>query len=177
MVENLLSPVELIDDNNRRQSRIGDHVWLWSGLGVVVLILLDQSSKIWASQVSLVSLNQGMAFGINLPPNMLILLTMLLLFGVSWGWWQMVKQRCNGQILTKNQSLQLIGYSVILAGGISNLIDRMIFGGVKDWLPIPLTPLNNNLADWMIVVGCIGLVWSIMLSGRHVEPPTSSPFS
>ena len=146
------------------QSRSDNHGLFLSGVGVMILIFVDQITKWWVSQVSLVSLNQGLAFGLRLPSTLLLLLIMVLILVVGWGWWRIARVTCNGQILTKKQSLQLIGYSMILAGGISNLIDRLIWGGVRDWLPIPWTPLHNNLADWMIVIGCLGLVWSI---GRH----------
>lgn len=43
----------------------------------------------------------------------------------------------------------------------SNLLDRLVYGGVRDWLTVPVLGLKNNLADWAIV-GAI--VWyGIML--------------
>lgn len=180
MVEKLSQSLDLTGDQSLVDSQVPkcfqviNKPWLWSGFGVLFLILVDQITKLWANQAGLVSLNQGVAFGMSLPPVLLVMTTTLLLIGVGWGWWQWAKSNRNDHILAKNQLLQLFSYAMILAGGISNLIDRLIWTGVRDWLPIPLTSLHNNLADWLIVVGCLGLVWSVRLTGCHAEPPTSS---
>lgn len=172
MVEKLFQSLELIDDQDLVDHQDHGHFqainkpWLWGGGWVLFLILVDQITKLWATQADLVSLNQGVAFGMSLPPVLLMIVTTLLLFGVGWGWWQWAKPNRNDQTLTKDQFVQMVGYSMILAGGISNLIDRLTWGGVRDWLPIPMTSLHNNLADWLIVFGCSALVWSISRLGQ-----------
>jgi len=50
-----------------------------------------------------------------------------------------------------------LAFGLFFGGAVSNLLDRFIYGGVRDFLPIPLTNLSNNLADWAIVIG-IGLI-------------------
>jgi len=85
---------------------------------------------------------------------------------VGWGWWQAVSLDKGNRTEVGVQSKQVLCYSLILAGGLSNLIDRIVWGGVRDWLPIPLTPLHNNLADWLIVISCIGLVWLMIMQSR-----------
>jgi len=52
-----------------------------------------------------------------------------------------------------------VAATLILAGAISNLIDRIVWGGVIDWLSVPIFNLKNNLADWAIFVG---LSWLIL---------------
>ncbi|MEK7458025.1 MAG: signal peptidase II [Patescibacteria group bacterium] len=50
-------------------------------------------------------------------------------------------------------------YPIVLGllqgGAVSNLLDRLLYGGVRDWLPVPVLfsqfGLRNNLADWAIV--------------------------
>ncbi len=33
----------------------------------------------------------------------------------------------------------------------SNIVDRLVLGGVRDFLPLPFVDMKNNLADWFIV--------------------------
>ncbi len=48
-----------------------------------------------------------------------------------------------------------VSAGLILGGGISNLIDRIMLGGVRDWITLPAFGIQNNLADWAIVFGLI----------------------
>lgn len=36
---------------------------------------------------------------------------------------------------------------LFFGGSISNILDRIWYGAVRDWLPIPGLPIKNNLAD------------------------------
>ncbi|HEX7018357.1 MAG TPA: signal peptidase II [Patescibacteria group bacterium] len=116
------------------------------------LVLLDQISKWQADNLGLVVWNRGVSFGwgqIYFSPLMLAVGGGLLLFFV-WGLSQRAEQ--------KNP----LGMSLFLAGAASNLIDRVYFGAVRDWLSIPLIGLTNNLADWMIVIGL--MLWLVALA-------------
>ena len=56
---------------------------------------------------------------------------------------------------------QAIMISLIVGGGISNLIDRLLQGSVTDFLNIGLGPLRTgifNIADVAIMAGAIGLI-------------------
>lgn len=48
-----------------------------------------------------------------------------------------------------------IGASFFLGGAVANVIDRLIFGGVRDWLPIPVISGYNNVADWALSIGLL----------------------
>lgn len=114
------------------------------------LIAIDQYTK--THLASTYTLNQGVSFGIGaaLPPLVLGgLLGVILLLGVKVVSISLV------------QTWSRYAYLVILflAGACSNLLDRVWWGGVKDWLPIPLTGLYNNLADWYIT---IAVVWYLV---------------
>jgi signal peptidase II len=58
------------------------------------------------------------------------------------------------------------GLSLILLGGFSNVLDRLVYGYVIDYLHIPFLPIVGhtyfNLADVMIDVGVILLAWQII---------------
>lgn len=43
---------------------------------------------------------------------------------------------------------------IVLAGAISNIIDRLIYGGVVDYLKLPLIP-RFNFSDCLILIGLI----------------------
>ena len=52
---------------------------------------------------------------------------------------------------------QSYGLSFIIAGGISNLIDRAVRGGVVDFIDLKIVPVFN-MADLFISMGCIILL-------------------
>jgi lipoprotein signal peptidase len=71
----------------------------------------------------------------------------------------------------KDEQSQLLIFELslgLILGGIwANVFDRVLLGGVRDWLPIPFTELllgvslYNNLADWFLFIGC--LIWIYLL--------------
>jgi len=61
-------------------------------------------------------------------------------------------------------------FLIILAlGGIfSNFIDRIARGGVVDYIYLPIIKLNFNLADLLIIAGCISFFF---ISVKVKHPP------
>jgi len=59
----------------------------------------------------------------------------------------------------KHKKIYSIALSMILAGAIGNLIDRVFFGYVIDFLDLRIWPVFN-LADSAITIGAILLGWS-----------------
>jgi signal peptidase II len=60
--------------------------------------------------------------------------------------------------------------SLILGGGIGNLIDRLTKGTVTDFLILKAGPLSTgifNIADMAIVVGVLLFFWAEHLEGQH----------
>lgn len=55
------------------------------------------------------------------------------------------------------------GEWLIAVGGIVNLSDRIRFSYVRDYWKIPMLPVYNNIADWVIALGVglfiIKLLW------------------
>lgn len=120
-------------------------MWFWAGL------LADQLSKWWAStRPGWLSLNYGVAFG----------------WGESLGGWTVVGVTIVVIVWLLLQPERRWFWQLLLAGAVSNLIDRVWWGGVRDWLPVPWLSrlpwlglgLKNNLADWLIVIGVVGWV-------------------
>ncbi len=54
-----------------------------------------------------------------------------------------------------------IGLLLILAGGIGNIFDRMLFGCVRDYVVVPWFPALNP-ADVMLTFGSLAVVYAIV---------------
>ena len=132
---------------------------------IVSIIALDQWSK-WAIKTSFnlyqskpviqdllhftYVTNDGMAFGLSFPGGKHVLLIMTILltgFIVGFLW----KEK-NGHPLIK------YGLALILSGAIGNLIDRMLYGKVVDFLDLMIGNFHwyiFNIADSSVTIGMI----------------------
>ncbi len=110
-------------------------------LGVLLVLLgLDQFSK-WRAQMHDVAvMNRGGVFGIYPSWWWGIGLVLVWLFLVRH-WWGM-----------KNIGVRL-GMGMIVAGGLGNLIDRALFGSVRDFIFYPTFGFYGNIADIILGVG------------------------
>jgi lipoprotein signal peptidase len=117
----------------------------------ILLVVLDQASKLLAHLQGLVVLNPGVSFGLlfQVPYQILSsVILVILLAGVVL--WQKYLSR------TKWAAVWFF------AGGISNVVDRFLVGAVRDWLSVPLLGNKNNLADWFIFIGIMVVVVSFL---------------
>lgn len=132
---------------------------IWIVIITISLILIDQTSKVVVKQnytepiekgifgIHLIE-NTGMAFGFNSGNTKNIILTSLILLIIIH--------------FIRNQKEQIdehtaVAISMILAGGISNLIDRILQGGVVDFISIKNFAIVN-IADCYIVIGWVLLI-------------------
>ena len=125
---------------------------------IIILILIDQVSKICldiflTKDINLISdilvitkvENEGIAFGINKQNFVNIILSVaILIFIVNY----IINQKANLNIKI------LVFLDLILAGGISNLLDRIFKGAVFDFIKVGDFPVFN-IADCCIVIGWI----------------------
>ena len=88
--------------------------------------------------------NPGIAFGIPVPMMLLVFTNVLLLLIIGYFALRDLRQRPIAQT----------AISLILAGGIGNLIDRVFRGSVIDFIAIWKWP-TFNLADIYIMVGVL----------------------
>jgi len=119
----------------------------------LLFIFIDQASKWYASNnVPAIFLNDRFAFSIPLP--------VFLMYGLYLAVFLFV-----GNYLYKARqsltSFEKYGWCLILAGGLSNLGERLVLGHVRDFIPI----LNGilNFADFFIIFGLV----MVLLSQRH----------
>ena len=132
---------------------------------IVVIVALDQWSK-WAIKTSFnlyqskpviqdllhftYVTNDGMAFGLSFPGGKHVLLIMTILltgFIVGFLW----KEK-DGHPLIK------YGLALILGGAIGNLIDRLLYGKVVDFLDLMIGNFHwyiFNVADSSVTIGMI----------------------
>lgn len=121
---------------SRKKKRRGDRFF-------VGLLLLDQLLKWFSLNFGVVVFNQGISLGL-LPidwPIALILLAIIFL-----GIWF---KKTGG-----------VGERLIIIGGLSNLIDRLVFGRVVDYISFSFIDLWVNLGDVYINVGLVWLLFS-----------------
>lgn len=109
-------------------------------VSLVAVVVLDQFTKYFATNIQL---NTGVSFGLLPTPLLtLALIGVLLLIAVKFGkLFYLISPFATG---------------AFFGGSLSNIIDRVMYGGVRDFLLIPLTDIRNNVADWAII---LALVW------------------
>ena len=132
---------------------------------IIVIVALDQWSK-WAIKTSFnlyqskpviqdllhftYVTNDGMAFGLSFPGGKHVLLIMTILltgFIIGFLW----KEK-DGHPLIK------YGLALILSGAIGNLIDRLLYGKVVDFLDLMIGNFHwyiFNIADSSVTIGMI----------------------
>ena len=142
---------------------------------IAVNLLLDQLSKIWIraniipyNDINIISdyfiitnvENSGafLGLGSEFPPMikkiLLLALPVIVLISVLI-------------YLFKDKSLDkisIVGFSVIIGGGIGNIYDRFLYGSVTDFLFIDLGGIFKtgifNIADLSVTTGMILILWS-----------------
>ena len=121
-----------------------------------VLLIADLFGKLWAVYSGVAHLNTGASFGLGgaLPWIVVNAVVLALL----------------ARMLARSHGGMRFALGLILVGGVGNVLSRMIWGAVVDWMPMPIQG-TNNLADWYIAAG---IVWWLLLQYRG-EHRTSQP--
>jgi len=118
---------------------------------LVCILLIDQWSKLFF-QAS-VKINPGIAFGWQVQWLERLSLLLIFLFGLF--------------ILTRHLLNQYpLFFGLFFGGALSNLVDRFFYSGVRDFIPLPLTHLTNNLADWAVSLSLIGFMLSLCFTNN-----------
>lgn len=138
---------------------------VWYGL-VIDLMILDQLSKYairewldlpivlvpkWLSMVFVE--NKGIAFSLPIPGGLSGLIAIVVsLYLVAELW--------------RKRSVKTVklAYTLIIAGALGNLIDRVWHGAVTDFISVSTFPVFN-LADSFICIGVALVIWHEVTSG------------
>ena len=92
--------------------------------------------------------NYGIAFSIAIPPTLIILLNVVLFFVI----FRVFQREFNMQ-----HRIAQWGVALIIGGGIGNIIDRLTYGYVVDFIALWSYP-RFNLADTFISIGVLLLI-------------------
>lgn len=112
--------------------------------------------------------NTGVAFGIlkNSPLlNMLLIVLVLIIF--LFLFYKNSFDPPKKAIFT-NKNASSFGFILVISGGIGNLIDRILYGYVIDFIKIGSWP-NFNLADSYITVGVVLIMISLFLEEYNMN--------
>lgn len=134
--------------------------WVIITLG---LILVDQLTKAIAVQLSWpIFLNEQFAFSLPVPTIAMYSIYVLVIVGIA-------------VYLTRTwirlNKMQHYAWSFVLAGGLSNIVERIVFGHVRDFIPIANGMLN--VADFFILIG----LFILLASSRYEENQSAEKVS
>lgn len=112
---------------------------------LLALIAIDQLSK-WLARVLQINVfrNYNFAFSLPIPGWVMFpiyIVVLILVVRYIWKTWATSAPRVR------------FAWLLILAGGLSNIIERIILGYVRDFIPIANGTLN--VADLMIILGAL----------------------
>lgn len=141
---------------------------------IPILILIDQITKLIVIKFAneeIITINKfisihvvgntGIALGINSGENIRNILLSLVFIII-------ILKFLKNQKDNIDKKTEIILY-MILAGGISNLIDRIIRGAIVDFISIGIFPIFN-LADILIVTGWIlFIIFLVFYSRKEVK--------
>ncbi len=161
---------------------------LWMAATVALILVLDRISKWW----TLASLpqrgragiepipgllrftyveNRGVAFGLFQNNSALFaLLSTIIIVGILWRAWSW---------LGHTSTIARISVALIVAGGIGNVIDRLLYGFVVDFIHIIPLPIFQvfNVADTAISLGAVLLFFTLWREDVRARRTTASEAS
>lgn len=113
--------------------RVSSKFFVWIFLSVLLFLI----HNIFAN-VDVVLVNKGVSFGINIPYIVFINIICVVILVVTF--------------FKRSES---VGLFIIILGGVSNLIDRLMFGHIRDYWNLFNSGVYNNINDWIIGVGAL----------------------
>lgn len=155
-----------------------------AGLAVLVIVL-DQASKLWVlnglgfmeggagTRIEVLDpwfnltmvWNRGVSFGLFAADSLWVRLVLiafsLAIAGVIAFW-----------LTRAERLLQAVAFGLIIGGAIGNVIDRIAYGAVADFLDFSglYFPYVFNVADATISAGVAGLVLDVIVNGSERKP-------
>ena len=125
-------------------------VYLGAMLAGIVMVIINYY---FIRSFAPASLNRGFFLGIFSNNNIAILLSSVVFVAVIIF------------ILIKNWRHFRLPLSLIIPGALSNLVSRILYGGVYDYIPLGLTTIN--IEDILIVVGFTLIIYEIIAQNKE----------
>lgn len=110
--------------------------------GLIGLFILDRLTKIYFETIDK---NAGIAFSLSLPDFILYFLLTIVFLLVIFFWIKNIK----------SQNILKWPWGLVVIGAFSNILDRLKYGGVIDFINLPYFAIFN-LSDVFI---CFGVLW------------------
>ena len=108
----------------------------------LLIIIIDQITKIFLTSTT----NTGAAFGLFKDNTTSIILISLIIIGLSLYY-----------LIKSNVLILSIGLSFFFGGAVSNLLDRIFLGYVRDFIQVFIIP-TFNIADMFNVIGAFLII-------------------
>lgn len=138
---------------------------------VLCVVFLDRMTKIFFSDflkvgesfpviqnilhMTLVQ-NTGIAFGLFKDQGMVFIIIPIIAAGLLI--FNIYYYKTNQHSLSR---LYIVAFSLILGGAVGNLIDRIVFGYVIDFIDFRVWPVFN-VADSAITIGAVFIAWTCL---------------
>lgn len=153
-------------------------LFIWAGIAGVLALGLDQASKAWILKA------------LALPPHKMPIMEYLSFdlvwnYGVTFGMFSDPKASATllwctmaafmiayllGYLWRVEHWLGAVAAGMIIGGAIGNVIDRLQFGAVVDFIHVMYYPWVFNIADCAVVTGVGILIWD-----PRKKPPPPDP--
>lgn len=123
----------------------------WVVYVIIILMLMDGVSRFLAWDTGVGICNSGVSFGLlsGVDQTVMIFVEAVVVILVGWIGLRQVK---------KCVCAQRVGIYFVVAGGLSHIISRLIWGCVWDWIEYDRWGFYGDLADIMIDVGIIFII-------------------
>lgn len=121
----------------------------------------NKSSDFSADGFLMVVKNPHVAFSLPLADVIILPLIIILMLLVAWQFGRFYRVRNN----------IFFGWGLIFIGALSNLIDRIKWGAVIDYINLGWWPVFN-LSDSLIVIGVIAILITDLVKTKHPTPNT-----
>jgi len=137
----------------------------------VGLLLLDQVIKWWVVNIHplFVLKNPNIIFGMGPKLDLFFWITFFLILILAL----FTIERQKPKVKKDNADpflKQILPISVMMAGVVSNLIDRIFRGAVIDYLRLPFyTKVSFNLADVFIIIGAIIYAFQVRQETKEIN--------
>jgi len=120
---------------------------------ILVIFIIDLILKysLFNNHRAIINTNTGIGLGL-LPNNFILILGLsIIIIGVF------IALLLRKKSFTKYNNLEKFSLSIIIAGSLNNLFDRLFYGFVIDYIRMPLIPMFN-ISDFSITLGIIMLI-------------------
>lgn len=148
--------------------------WIFFAAGILDVLLLDFITKLLVTKgiigefvfiqdflyLTSPHLNDGIAFGIGLPMSFQIFGSLVILY---------LLYRVGSDYIFKEEKPSILKHyllGAVIGGGLGNLIDRLLYGHVVDFIVLRPFPVFN-VADIGITVGLLALFGTMLLSSKE----------